>query len=154
MVDINVLKKLHFFSAFTEDELKIFSERLNEQVFQPGAPIFHENQIGDEAMYIVAEGAIKITKKNKTGEKVLANIKDGDFFGEMSMLMPAPRSASASAIKLSKCIRFSDRDYNDFKKTQPAIVIKLNEVFIRTLIQRLRDADKHLVKDGYGIGAL
>jgi CRP/FNR family transcriptional regulator, cyclic AMP receptor protein len=154
MVEIEMLKKQPFFKIFTPDELKIFSQRLTLVEKDASFTIFNENQIGDDSMYVVVSGAIKIVKKNKMDEKVLANIKDGDFFGEMSMLHPAPRSASAITIKPCVLIRFSDRDYNDFKKNNPAIVVKLNDIFIKTLVSRLRDADKRLVKDGYGIGAL
>ena len=154
MVDAAVLKKIPAFKPFTEDEIKVLSQRLLEESVEAGRSIFHENQIGDDSMFFIETGAVKITKKYKTEEKVLANLKDGEFFGEMSMLMPAPRSASAIAIRPCKLVRFSDRDYNDFKKTQPALVVKFNEVFLKALIARLRDADKRLVKDGFGIGAL
>jgi CRP-like cAMP-binding protein len=154
MIEVEVLKKVHFFKGFNDQELKAFSERLIIEKFEAGHAVFNENQIGDDSMYIVLEGAIKIVKKFKTEEKVLANIKDGDFFGEMAMLMPAPRSASAVTIKPSTLIRFNDRDYNSFKKDLPSIAVKLNEIFIKVLVSRLRDADKRLVKDGYGIGAL
>ncbi|MFP4465448.1 MAG: Crp/Fnr family transcriptional regulator [Candidatus Goldiibacteriota bacterium] len=154
MVDAEVLKKQKFFGIFTEEELKVFSERLLWEEFETGDGIFMENQIGDDAMYIIAEGAVKITKKHKTEEKVIANLREGEFFGEMAMMVPAPRSASAVAIKPCKMIRFSGRDYNSFKKDYPAVVVKLNEVFIKVLIQRLRDADKRLVKDGCGIAGL
>lgn len=154
MVEISVLKKMPAFKSFTEVELKALSERLIAEAVEAGKSIFHENQIGDDSMFFIEEGAVKITKKYKTEEKVLANLKDGEFFGEMSMLMPAPRSASAVAIRPCRLVRFSDRDYADFKKTQPAIVVKFNEIFLKALISRLRDADKRLVKDGYGIGAL
>ncbi|HPI02436.1 MAG: cAMP receptor protein [Candidatus Aerophobetes bacterium ADurb.Bin490] len=154
MVKPEVLKKLEFFKGFTEGEIKVFSERLIIEEFESGHDIFHENQIGDDSMFIIIEGAIKISKKQKNAEKILANMKDGEFFGEMSMLYPAPRSASAVTIKPSKMIRFSDRDYNSFKKDHPDIVVKLNEIFIKILVQRLREADKRLVKEGLGIGAL
>ena len=154
MVDISVLKKQPFFKTFSDAELKIFSERLLLNDYEAQFTVFNENQIGDDSMYIVVEGAVKIVKKNKTEETFIANLQAGEFFGEMSMLYPAPRSASAVTIKPCKLIRFTDRDYNDFKKTQPSIVIKLNEIFIKTLVGRLRDADKKLAKDGYGIGAL
>jgi|GEM_PF-1559294 CRP-like cAMP-binding protein len=154
MVDIEVLKKLQFFKAFNNDELTLFSQRLTTQKLESGSVIFNENQIGDDSMYIILEGVIKIVKKNKTEEKVLANIREGEFFGEMAMLVSAPRSASAVTIKPCVLIRFNDRDYNSFKKDMPSVVVKLNEIFIKVLVSRLREADKKLAKGGSGIGAL
>jgi len=154
MVDIDLIRKIDFFKGFSEDEKKIFAQRLILEEYDSHQEIFRENQIGDDSMFIIVEGAIKITKKAKKEERVLANLKEGEFFGEMSMLYPAPRSASAITIKPTKVLRFIDTDYNSFKKDYPSIVVKLNEIFIKVLIQRLRDADKKLVKTGYGIGAL
>jgi CRP-like cAMP-binding protein len=154
MVQQEILAKLPAFKAFSADEIKELSERLNIEEVEPQRTVFNENQIGDDSMYFILEGAVKIVKKTKNEEKVLANLKAGDFFGEMSMLLPAPRSASAVTIKQSSLIRLSDRDYNDFKKTKPAIVVKFNDIFIGALIHRLREADKRLVREGFGIGAI
>lgn len=154
MVDISILKTLNFFKPFTEEELKVFSQRLIIEDYNADDYIFRENQIGDDSMFIIINGAVKICKKQKTEEKVIANLKDGEFFGEMSMIIPAPRSASVVAIKPTKLLRFSDRDYNSFKKDYPTIVVKLNEIFLKVLVTRLRETDKKLVKEGYGIGLL
>jgi CRP-like cAMP-binding protein len=154
MVDIAMLKLLGFFRPFTEDELKVLSQKMMLADFKEQETIFRENQIGDDSMYVIIDGAIKITKKTKLEEKILASLKAGDFFGEMSMLLPAPRSASAVTAKPCRLLQLLDRDYNAFKRDSPSIAVKLNEIFLKELIQRLREADKRLVKDGYGIGAL
>ncbi len=154
MIETGTIKKLDFFKVFDENELKVFSERLMLEEFSDHQPVFRENQIGDDSMFIILEGAVKITKKQKTEEKVLANIREGEFFGEMSLLRPAPRSASAITIRPTGLIRLTDGDYNSFKKDYPGIVVKLNDIFLDVLIKRLREADKRLVKDGHGTGAV
>ena len=154
MVDISVLKLLGFFRSFTEEELKILASKMTAVDVKEQETIFRENQIGDDSMYVIIQGAIKIAKKTKPDEKILATLKEGDFFGEMSMLMPAPRSASAVTARACRLLQLLDRDYNSFKRDCPAIAVKLNEIFLKELIQRLREVDKRLVKDGLGIGAL
>ncbi len=154
MVDTEIISKLDVFKNFSPEEIKILSQRLLIEEYPEQGEIFRENQIGDESMYVIADGAVKITKKQKTENKILANLKTGEFFGEMAMLIPAPRSASAIAIKPTKVIRLADSDYNSFKKDNPSIVVKLNEIFIKVLVQRLRDTDKKLVKEGSGYDEL
>lgn len=154
MTAIEVLKTIEFFKAFTLQELQVLSQRLETVEFEAQKQILGENQIGDNSMYIIIEGAVKIVKKHKTEEKVIASIKEGDFFGEMAMLAPAPRSASAITMKPCRLIQLTDSDYSAFKRENPAIVVKLNEIFLRTLINRLRDADKRLVKEGHGIAEI
>jgi len=154
MVDVSALKLLAFFRSFTEEELKVLAQKLVPAEFKEQEVIFRENQIGDDSMYVIIEGVIKITKKTKLEEKTLASLKEGEFFGEMSMLLPAPRSASAITARPCRLLQLLDRDYNSFKRDHPAIAVKFNEIFLKELIQRLREADRRLVKDGYGIGAL
>jgi CRP-like cAMP-binding protein len=152
MIEPEILRKLEFFRPFNEQELQSFSPRLDIAEFEAQKEIFGENQIGDNSMYVLIEGAVKITKKHKTEEKVLASIKEGEFFGEMAMLLPAPRSASAVTMKPCRLIQLTDGAYSAFKREYPAIAVKLNEIFLKTLVQRLREADKRLVKEGHGIG--
>ena len=154
MVEVSVLKLLAFFRPFTEDEMKVLGNKMLFTEFREQETIFRENQIGDDSMYVIIDGSIKITKKTNSGEKTLASLKNGDFFGEMSMLLPAPRSASAITLKPCRLLQLLDADYNAFKRDHPSITVKLNEIFLKELIQRLRDADRRLVKDGHGIGAL
>jgi CRP-like cAMP-binding protein len=61
-----------------------------------GEIIFQEGEIGQE-MYIVQRGAVRISKKIGAEEIELAVLKQGEFFGEMSVLDSEPRSATAKA---------------------------------------------------------
>jgi HlyB family type I secretion system ABC transporter len=61
-----------------------------------GARIVSE---GDPAgpMYVVQKGRVRIFRKDGDRERNLAFLRDGDFFGELSILQGAPRSATAVA---------------------------------------------------------
>ena len=48
-------------------------------------------------MFIIQEGAVRITKVVDGREVILAVLKKGDMFGEMALLENKPRSASAIA---------------------------------------------------------
>lgn len=65
--------------------------------YENGDLIFSEGDHGRE-MFIVQTGAVEIRKNTANGQVVLALLKQGEFFGEMSLLESQPRSASAYAI--------------------------------------------------------
>ena len=67
-----------------------------EKKLADGEVLFREGERGD-VMYLIREGKIKITKGGDDDEKVLAVLKEGDFFGEMAIIDGSPRSASAIA---------------------------------------------------------
>jgi CRP/FNR family transcriptional regulator, cyclic AMP receptor protein len=60
--------------------------------FEPGEVIFAAGQPGDQ-MYIVRSGTVAL----KVGATVLEAVAPGGVFGELALIDPAPRSATAVA---------------------------------------------------------
>lgn len=58
--------------------------------------IFKESSYGDE-MYIVSSGKVKLTTKTNEQELVVDTIGPNEFFGEMALVDPSPRTATAIA---------------------------------------------------------
>lgn len=86
-------------------------EGLKVKEFNDGEIIFEEGESGEE-LYLIKEGEVKIFRHRKGQDIILARLKRGDFFGEMSVFTGEPRSASAQAV--GKCkLRVISKD--DFK---------------------------------------
>ncbi len=68
-----------------------------EQTFEDGDCIVAEGSQG-RAMYIVADGRVRIVKESNGPGVTLGYIERGDFFGEMSLLESLPRYAGAFAV--------------------------------------------------------
>jgi CRP-like cAMP-binding protein len=73
--------------------------RLSESdlTFADGECLFREGEAGTE-MYVIREGAVRITKSVGSRQLELAVLGRGDFFGEMALLEGMPRDASAHAV--------------------------------------------------------
>jgi HlyB family type I secretion system ABC transporter len=71
--------------------------------FQKGQPIIRE---GDPPgpMYIVESGRVRVFTEKGGRRKNLAFCRDGDFFGELSVIQNLPRAASAEAMADSKLL--------------------------------------------------
>lgn len=89
--------------------------------------IFSEGQPGQE-LYIIQKGSIKITKIINNNEVLLAILKPGDMFGEMSLLEDKPRSASAIAHEDSVLMAVNKVNFKQMITTQPQIITKLTQV--------------------------
>jgi len=86
--------------------------------------IFAEGQIGQE-MYILQRGQVKISKIVGDKEVLLAILKPGDIFGEMSLIENKPRSASAEAYEDAVLLAVNRANFQRMVTTQPQIITRL-----------------------------
>ena len=103
----------------------------NDQEFTRTYPkdtmIFSESQPGQE-LYIIQKGSVKIAKIVNDNEVLLALLKPGDIFGEMSILEDKPRSASAIAHEDSVLLAVNKANFKRMVATQPQIITRLTQL--------------------------
>ncbi len=103
----------------------------NDQEFTRTYPkdtmIFSESQPGQE-LYIIQKGSVKIAKIVNDNEVLLALLKPGDIFGEMSILEDKPRSASAIAYEDSVLLAVNKANFKRMVATQPQIITRLTQL--------------------------
>ncbi len=86
--------------------------------------IFAETMPGRE-LYIIQKGSVKITKIVNDNEVLLAVLKAGDIFGEMSLIENKPRSASAIAFEESVLLAVNQENFERMVQSQPQIIARL-----------------------------
>ncbi len=108
----------------------------DENVFTRTYPkdtmVFSENMPGKE-MYIIQKGSVKITKIVNDNEVLLAVLRQGDMFGEMSLIESKPRSASAIAFEDAVLLAVNKENFARMVQTQPQIIARLTT----TLAERI-----------------
>jgi CRP-like cAMP-binding protein len=109
-----------------------------EKKLEQGEVLFNEGEKGD-VMYLIREGKIKITKGKGEDEKVLAILKEGDFFGEMAIIDGSPRSAGAIAASTVSLLVIDKETFKSKIKENPLI-----EYVLETLSRRLRTTDEQI----------
>ena len=86
--------------------------------FASGATIFKENSKA-ECCYLITQGKVQILKKtHRAGNVPLAEVKSGEFLGEMAMLSGEKRSASAVALTRVKAIVVQFDEFQTLLKQQ------------------------------------
>jgi len=129
------LARVPIFAHCTPDEILAIESVAQENVFQPGQIIVTQGTPG-QAFYLILAGRVEIVRDNAS----LGSFVAGDFFGEMSLLDNAPRSATIRAIEETSCLMLSSWDFKAILEKHPSIAIKLLEVLSR----RLRVADERI----------
>lgn len=127
------LKKTPLFSAMRTHDLRAVAAVVEEFVFDRNEEIVREGDVGD-ALYLVKEGSIRITKKTGDNEPVtLAVLHAGECFGDMAVFDAELRSASAFAGDRCTVLRIDGDDLIDVIIECPFIAIELLKMFVRRL---------------------
>ena len=102
-----------------------------------GEVLFREGEPGD-VMYVLREGVVRIFKGSPEGDKTLAVLGAGEFFGEMSILNEKPRTATAEVVEAAKLLVINARTFEQMVKGNSEIAIRL----IKKLAMRLDSANE------------
>ncbi len=135
---LDSLRTIPLFRQVSEPDLEAIASHLIERRHPKNALIVEEGLPGDY-MYIVREGRVKVIKGSEEGrEKIMDFLGPGDFFGEMSLLDRAPRSASVKSTEPVSVLALSRAAFLDLLSRSPSLALAV----IQVLTQRLREADE------------
>ena len=101
--------------------------------FKAGDPIINEGDAGETAFYIV-DGSVEVSIGLGKKERTVGALKAGEIFGEMSLIVPGPRSATVRAVTDVECLETSYDEFISAVKKNPDQAVE----FMKTLVQRLR----------------
>jgi CRP/FNR family transcriptional regulator, cyclic AMP receptor protein len=142
--DIEILSNIPLFKELDTMEISEVAEILLKEKVEAGKVIFNEGDAGDK-FYIIMKGEVDIFKKlGENREEVLAVLKAGDYFGEMSLLDQAPRSAGARARGDTVVLTIFKPDFDILLKASDSITAKIYRFFVATFSRRLREADEKI----------
>jgi CRP/FNR family cyclic AMP-dependent transcriptional regulator len=107
--------------------------------FPRGTVLFREGDPGGE-MYVVQRGKVSISARVGAVEKVLSTLGQGEFFGEMSILNHAPRSATAACLEDCQLLVVDARTFEAMVRASSEIAVRM----IQKLAGRLAEADRQI----------
>jgi len=131
------LARIPLFKRLEPHELEHLAEEVDQINYRAGEVIFNEYDRGD-ALYIVEEGTVRIWVYDEDVKEVtLAELKPGDFFGELAVLDRGARSSSATALTHTHLHRLSSDDFQQFLMDHPDAAIDV----ICEIAQRMRQTN-------------
>lgn len=107
--------------------------------YHSGERIFSEGEKGAE-FYIVQSGRVEIFRTVEGERKPMAQMEKGDFFGELSVLLGAPRAENAEALENSELIVINSTLFDQMIRSNIEIAVRI----LRKLSLRLQDTTEKL----------
>ena len=107
--------------------------------FEDGEILFDEGDEGIE-LYVIQSGRVEISRSGLDGPCVVAQLKPGEFFGEMSAVLGETRTARAVAVGPTDVIELDGETLEAMCVGRPEIAIRM----IQRLALRLISAERKL----------
>lgn len=125
----NVMSMSPLFRAFDRGDRRSLVERFRLRQAKVNETILREGQ-GADGLYVVMHGTALVTKTDEaTGRAVpLAVLKEGDVFGEMSLLTKQPVSATVTTRRRSLLLRLPKAAFDEVMFTHPAVLELVSEL--------------------------
>ncbi|XP_047489099.1 cyclic nucleotide-gated cation channel alpha-3-like [Penaeus chinensis] len=133
-VHLDTLKRVEIFQNTEAGFLCELVLHLRPVLFSPGDYICRKGEVGKE-MYIVNRGLLHVVADN--GKTMLATLKAGSYFGEISILNMGTagnrRTASVRSVGYSDLFVLSKKDMWDVLKEYPAARVRLEAIAAKRL---------------------
>ena len=133
-----ILAQVDMFEGLPSAHLRRLVEIGVEESHGRGHTLFEEGDDGDK-FFVILEGAVRISRfVPGMGEEALAVLKRGAYFGEMSLIEHAPRSAHAICHERCRLFVVARRHLEDLLFVDRDLAYEVLWNFVRTLSRRLR----------------
>jgi CRP-like cAMP-binding protein len=113
--------------------------RFEEKQVPPGFPLIKEGEEG-KGLFLIIKGEVDVSKKDASGtDKLLASLKEGEIFGEISLINSQPTTASCKAKVPSQVLFLPRQTFNSVMARYPELKAELSKV-TADRIQKTKDA--------------
>jgi len=137
---LEALRSVPLFASLDDDSAKDLRNLLSERNVPSNTRLFKQGDEGD-AMYLIESGRIRISVLDDDKKDVtLAELAQGDFFGEMSIIDGRQRSADARVIEDCRLAILSRPAFLSFVRKKPDVALEM----LSALTDRLRRTDQLL----------
>ena len=126
--EIELLSKIPLFESVAKKDLRTLAKVATDMTYEPGTRLSAQHELG-VTFFVVIEGEAEVSANGK----VVARLKDGDFFGEMSIIDREPRSADVVALTPLRCLVFTRWVFRPFLKEHPDVAWAMLEVLVRRI---------------------
>jgi hypothetical protein len=116
---------------------------VKERTYQSGDVVFAQGA-SSVSVYIIKSGAVDIVRRDDSGEHVIAQLSEGDVFGEMAAIASQPHLATARAASLLIVDEIPRERFLHDLAGKPEAALPI----LRAVVERLRSTDLKLAAGG------
>jgi type IV pilus assembly protein PilB len=140
----SMLARLPLFADVSPESLVRLEHRMRRREFAPQSVIVREGSRDDSA-FIILSGRVAVRRRDPESgiDFLLAELGQGEMFGEMALLTRKPRTASVVALDATTCGILEQTDFDQLLADHPGAV----RAMMAALADRLDAANRHIGVD-------
>jgi len=139
----SILKNSGLGQGLTDEELALIADLAIERSFVKNSRILHEDSKSRD-LFMIADGRVSVRLKlpSEFGrEEAIYQIRDGQVFGELSLVDGSPRSATVYADDDVKTFRFAHSKLMQLMEDNPRIGFVLMRNLAAIIAHRVRNTN-------------
>ncbi len=137
VMTLEALRSVPLFASLDDTAARQLRSLLLVRNVSSDTAIFRTGDSGD-SLCLIESGRVRISMTDDDGKRVvLAELAEGDFFGEIALIDGKPRSADATAIEEARLAVLSREDFLGFVRSNPDVAMEM----ISAVSHRLRRTD-------------
>src|SRR3989440_5633517 len=114
------LSAVDIFAPLSNDELRQLAEATVTHVFAPGEPLIRAGDEGS-SMFVVHSGKVAVQVSDRAGPRKVAELTEGNFFGEMALFTGEPRTANVVAMEETEVLEIGHAAMKHLFDTNPSL---------------------------------
>src|SRR5436190_15187413 len=114
------LSAVDVFSPLSPDELRQLAKATAGHVFAPGETLIRTGDEGS-SMFVVHSGRVAVQISDRGGPRTVAELTEGNFFGEMAMFTGEPRTANIVALEETEVLEIGHTAMKHIFETNPSL---------------------------------
>ena len=127
---VEALSRVDVFRALDAGSIDRLARRLRQVVFGPGEVILRQGEPGD-SLYVVRRGSVAVQIGVRGASKDVAALGEGEFFGEMSLMTGALRTATVVAKTDVECHVVDKEAFQEIVREKPDLAGTISDILSR-----------------------
>lgn len=135
----DVLRAVAVLAPLSDAERMTLAGASRERLFAGGEAIVREGDAG-RSLFVIRDGAVRVSVE--PGDREVARLERGAYFGEMSMLTGDRRTATVTAVADCRVLEITDEVFRPIAEGNPGVIEQIGRLALdrRKGLQETRDA--------------
>jgi len=135
MISREELNKIPLFQGISPEAAANIADHFSLRIFLPGEYVYYRGEPGN-SMFVILNGRVVVTLTNAEGsDYTIATLREGNFFGELGLLVGEPRSTHVKAIASVLAAEIDQGAYQSLIRDVPDFNSRLEQLLTRRVVK-------------------